>query len=131
MQDKKRILGNTLTKQGGFGVGCFFLTVAFLVLVVLLAMLVAPVYLEDRKIEQSFENMMARSDIRTMPKYMMASEIRTGADFEGSDRIDFNRALTTRTVEGKREVRLAYEVAVPLFKGLSLLFDFEHLKRSQ
>ena len=116
----------SICKQGGFGVGCFFLTVAFLVLIVMLGVKLVPTYVEDAAIGKALERVAETSGINAMPQRRIIREIEKELFTEDLAHIDFARALTTRSVNGRRELRINYEVAIPIYRNIALLLDFDH-----
>ena len=115
-----------IAKQGGFGVGCFFLTVAFLVLIVMLGVKLVPTYIEDAAIGKALERAAQTNGIKAMPQRRIVREIEKELFTEDLAHIDFARALTTRSVNGRRELRINYEVAIPIYSNIAILLDFDH-----
>ncbi len=124
-------LGKPLRNQRGFGVGCFFLTVAFIVIIVVLSVKLVPTYMEDAAIDKALERVAEKSGIRTMPQRRIVRALDAELYIDGIEHIDFAKALTTRSINGKRELRVSYEVAIPLYRNVSLLLDFDHQKLSK
>ena len=73
---------------------------------------------------KALERTSEKRGIRSMPQRQIVRVLKRELYNDDIGRIPFDQALTTRSVNGKRELRLTYEVAIPIAKNISLLHGF-------
>jgi hypothetical protein len=81
----------------------------------------------NQKLYNSLVSLAEEPGVMTMHRADMIRRLNKKLNIDFADRIvNINKAFKVKTIEGKRDLSIDYELVVPVAYNVSLLFDFEN-----
>ncbi len=119
-------IGN-FSKQKGLSFWGFVWGAAMVVCMSYILILSIPPYLDNRKLYYALESLAEEPGVLRMQRHSMISLLNKKLNIDYADDIvNLNNAFRVRNVDGNKEFSIDYELVVPVFYNISLLFDFEN-----
>ena len=113
-----------MRRQRGVSLTGLILVSAVLIVVLLLAFKVFPVYLDYQKVQGRFKTMAEDSKIRSVPTIGNVK-----ATYYTQNAVDEVKSFDPETIQVRKEgggivISAEYQVKVPLFRNVAACFDF-------
>jgi len=92
------------------------------------ALIVAiPPYLNNQKLNNALVSITEEPDISTMSRDSMLKILKTKLNIDYADTIiNLDKAFQVKTISGRKQLTIDYELVVPVLYNINLLFDFEN-----
>ena len=86
-----------------------------------------PPYVNNQKLFNALESLAEEPGIMTMHRAQMIKRLKRKLNIDFGDQIvNIDKAFKVKSVEGKRDLSIDYELVVPVAYNVSLLFDFQN-----
>lgn len=117
----------TKNNQHGLSFWGFIWGVVLFISICYLLIISIPPYLNNQKLYRSLEDLAMEPTILTMHRAQMIRLLNRKLNIDYVDTIvNINKAFKIKSIEGKRDLSIDYELVVPVAYNVSLLFDFKN-----
>jgi hypothetical protein len=128
---KRHDRGNGMSKirrQGGLTLWSFLFSAGVVIFVALLFMKLFPPYYDNLRIQRGMELLVKENDITEMARREVIRRLDRVLLIDYVDQVvDMNEALRLERRDKGVELRVNYEVVVPLVYNLSALIEFDNM----
>ncbi|MCB5186985.1 DUF4845 domain-containing protein [Methylobacillus caricis] len=114
-----------MKKQRGMTFLGLVFTIAIAVFLVVIAMKLAPSYIEYFSVKKAITKIAHDPSFSSMSKADMISSFQKSATIDDIRSVDSKDLVFLRDENGKTALSVEYQVVVPLFSNVSALLDFE------
>lgn len=117
----------SLARQKGMSFWGFIWSAVIVVCISYLLVISIPHYINNQKLYRALEDLAVEPGIMNMNRHSMIRLLNRKLNIDYADNIvNLNTAFKVRNVDAKKELSINYELVVPVFYNVSLLFDFEN-----
>ena len=114
-------------RQTGVTFWGFVWSAVLFVCVCYLLILSIPPYLNNQKIHHALTSLAEEPEVMTMSRGALLRLMKRKLNIDhANDIVNLNKAFKIKNVNGKRDLYVDYEVVIPVFYNISLLFDFKN-----
>ena len=118
--------------QRGLSFWYFIWQVVFFICVSYILIIGIPPYLDNAKIQRALDSLVEERPVQTMSRAQIVKALNRKLNIDVADDIVLvSKVLKIKPVDGRKELRIDYEVVVPVVYNISLLMDFENSALSQ
>ena len=118
--------------QRGLSFWYFIWQVVFFICVSYILIIGIPPYLDNAKIQRALDSLVEERSVQTMSRAQIVKALNRKLNIDiADDIVQVAKVLKIKPVDGRKELRIDYEVVVPVVYNLSLLMDFENSALSQ
>ena len=118
--------------QKGLSFWYFIWQVVFFICVSYILIISIPPYLDNAKIQRALDSLVEERPVQTMSRAQIVKALNRKLNIDiADDIVQVAKVLKIKPVDGRKELRIDYEVAVPVVYNLSLLMDFQNSALSQ
>ena len=118
--------------QRGLSFWYFIWQVVFFICVSYILIIGIPPYLDNAKIQRALDSLVEERSVQTMSRSQIVKALNRKLNIDiADDIVQVAKVLKIKPVDGRKELRIDYEVVVPVVYNLSLLMDFENSALSQ
>lgn len=121
----------TRYQQSGMGMWGFMMVIVIAVFFVYLFFKLLPPYMEFFKVRTAVDNVAQQPTAAAMSRQDIMSALDRRFSIEDINRVDLKKSLKIeKASSGRTQIRITYEVQVPLFYNISALLNFDHAAES-
>ena len=118
--------------QRGLSFWYFIWQVVFFICVSYILIIGIPPYLDNAKIQRALDSLVEERSVQTMSRSQIVKALNRKLNIDiADDIVQVAKVLKIKPVDGRKELRIDYEVVVPVVYNISLLMDFENSALSQ
>ncbi len=101
-------------------------TVLFISICYLLILSIPP-YLNNAKLHRGLTDLASDPAVMTMHRAQLLRKLNRKLNIDFAHQVvNLNKTFKVKTIQGKRDLSLDYEVVIPIAYNVSLLFDFKN-----
>jgi len=113
--------------QKGLSFWYFIWQVVFFICVSYILIIGIPPYLDNAKIQRALDSMVEEPRVRDMSRPQIVRLLNRKLNIDiADDIVKVAKVLKIKIVDGRKELRIDYEVVVPVVYNVSLLLDFQN-----
>jgi len=114
-------------KQAGLSFWGFVWSAVMLILISYILILSIPVYINNAKLDRALNSLAEEPSIMRWSRRQMIESLARKLNIDMGDTIiNIYSVFQYKTVGGRRELMLDYEIVIPIAYNASLLFDFKN-----
>jgi len=114
-------------KQRGLSFWGFVWSSVVIISISYLLIIGIPTYINNAKLSRALNDLASDPRIMVMPRIQMVRSLERKLNIDMADTVvNLNRTFQVKSIGGKKDLSLDYEVVIPVFYNVSLLFDFKN-----
>lgn len=117
---------NDIQRQRGITMWGMIFILAVLGFSLFITFKLFPVYMNDLKVSNALKSVGTEMRGGASSREAIIDALAKRWAIDEFSHVDFNKDITIQSKGTGREVRIAYEVVVPLFGNLAILVNFDH-----
>ena len=118
---------NNPRAQRGLSFWYFIWQVVLFICLAYLLIIGIPPYLDNAKLKRALESLAEEPRVMQMSKPQMIKLLNRKLNIDiADDIVNLKQVFKVKNVEGRKELSIDYEIAVPVVYNISMLLDFEN-----